>query len=251
MLDPIDLAIQKTEQGLTIPPVPTEPAVDVLIDTDVSLNEQRKIAKAQDTEVETANKKLEALQSEVLLAKALSFVPLLPLPPVPAAVLAALSLLKKARSANQDKKLKAKKDLAKKQKEVTEQRQASTRKNIQRGAETYKYPLTPQPTPTPVELSTSPPAPTPTVSNPFGSPLPPKPVKYFTEFVGTKRSNRALVLFSLIGIGDKYFPDDPIMLSNRSFQGNTESIKQQVVNLLRTEGYEGDPPQPDFVWPGK
>jgi len=140
MADAIDLAIQQVEESLTLPPIPTLPAVELPIDTDVALNTQRKIAKAQDTEVEIANKKLELLQSEFLISKALSFVPI---PQVPAAVAAALALLQKARASIQDRKLKAKLAFAKKQKQIAEQRQSATRKNIQRGAATYRYPIKP------------------------------------------------------------------------------------------------------------
>lgn len=135
MADVIDAAIQKVQQIPNLPPVPKIPNTEVLIDTDLELIKQRKIAQAQNIEAELAAKKLELLQGEFL--KTL-------IPPVPPVIGNVVGLLKKARGSIKDVKLKAKQEIAKKKKELTEKRQTASRQNIERSAKTYKFPIKPK-----------------------------------------------------------------------------------------------------------
>lgn len=92
----------------------------------------------------------------------------------------------------------------------------------------------------------------------MGTYLPPDPpstqVKYFAELNGRQQRNSGSVLFWVA------FPANErrgtsaeprgAMLISVSFTGNTQERIQQATELIRTRGVYGEPPQPDFVWPG-
>jgi hypothetical protein len=142
MIDPIDTAIQQVNLSNALPTIGTIPtaSVNFPIDAYPELIKQRALAKAQDIQSELASKKIELLQNQ--FSKMLTLVP--SLPTLSPTVAVALALLKKPRQAISDLKIKAKLDIAKQKKKLTDQAQSETRSNIQKSLKAYKFPLKPK-----------------------------------------------------------------------------------------------------------
>lgn len=255
--------IEKEAANGVVRPLPELPMEDNL-----EYAKKRKIAQAQSSQAAIANAQIDlknqALNQTRLLASSTALLAgqsaigqAASVISQATSVLALLDRLRKPRTKVKDSKIKAKADAARERKQVEEERQNLSRSNVDKAVEAYTYPITPLPERPVASLPASvAPTPQPTpVNQPFPWSDPPQePVKYFAELEGKQKRNLGSVLF-WISFPANEQRGEPAetrgsILSRQSFTGTTQEVIQQATELIRTRGVDGEPPQPDFVWPG-
>lgn len=247
-------AVQPTTETTGSVDVPNTKNTELLV-RQKEANAQKLIADRQSQSLKLKNKAVNDTRNKVInLAVATAFTLLIPKLPISnQRILIALSLAKQI------------KNLAK-------ERKKNSKSSLSQGKKVYTYPIKPM-TPEDTTVSTETPTPSqPTISSlPTASPEPPipsppdiiadygdlgdneivsEPVKYFVSQF-RRSGGKWGALFELIGSGDQYFPNDPIMLLRIEFSNSEEASREAIIRKITTQGIDGNPPQPDFVWPGR
>jgi hypothetical protein len=131
-------------------------------------------------------------------------------------------------------------DIAKQLKKLAGEKKETSKNNLEKGKETYTYPLTPvkktEPTPEPPKIPEASPPP-PTIST---------KMKYFIEI--NSKSNKGLwaVLIYDNTDGNRDFLDSKYY--SKSKYSTENEVKTEVTNLIKSNGLIGFPPQPDFTF---